>query len=123
RHSVLTERGVRLELGMDAWSPTDGKTGLIAERTVLLDDLSKKIDFHPLLVSDELGAEAALKIADAADLDIHLRKSLSTHSGLVLPEMGEFAHFRKLLSSESSLPSPAVSPRSGSGRGSPRRTS
>src|SRR5438874_333726 len=61
------------------------ETDLLRDRTHLLDDFSKQTKIHPLSGSQHFRAETALKIADIADLDVDLGKSLHAPK---LPRLG-----------------------------------
>ncbi len=64
------------ELGMNKRITHQVETNLLGQRSNLFYDLAKKIQRHQFFRADDLGAEAALKVTDIADFNIHLLEFL-----------------------------------------------
>jgi hypothetical protein len=58
---------------MDQRIPHQMETHQLSQRSDLLNDFSKEIHPHELLVAHDCWAKTALQIADIGDLDVDLR--------------------------------------------------
>ena len=71
------------------------KTNLFGQRSCLLDDLGKEIEIHHFFGTNDLGAKAALKIANIADLDVYFLKSFLRDSQSVKRSTRIFRFFKQ----------------------------